>query len=97
MEREDLEVLVIARAGSDEVDAVLYDPMPGGSGLLDQLCDRFKEVMAAALEITDRCPSGCARGCIDCLFTFRNAFFHKHLYRRSAADRFKSWGDVLLV
>jgi hypothetical protein len=97
MEREDLEVLVIARAGSEEVDALLYDPMPGGSGLLDQLCERFKEVMAAALEITDGCPSGCARGCIDCLFTFRNAFFHKHLNRRVAADRFKAWEDVLLV
>jgi hypothetical protein len=97
MEREDLEVLMIARAGLEEVDALLYDPMPGGSGLLDQLCERFKEVMAAALDITDRCPSGCARGCVDCLFTFRNAFFQKHLNRHAAADRFKTWGDVLLV
>lgn len=35
MEREDLEVLVVGRSGTDEVDGILYDPMPGGSGLLD--------------------------------------------------------------
>src|SRR5262249_45469182 len=62
-----------------------------------QLCERFEEVVAAALEITDGCPSGCARGCIDYLFTFRNAFFHKHLNRHVAAERFKAWADVLLV
>jgi hypothetical protein len=34
--------------------------MPGGSGLLDQLCERFGEVAAVACEVVEHCPSLCA-------------------------------------
>ena len=95
MDREDLEILVIGRAGTEPCTGVLYDPMPGGSGLLDQLCARFTEVVTAARETVESCPSSCARGCIDCLFTFRNAFFHRHLNRILAAERLSSWGSSL--
>jgi hypothetical protein len=47
MTMNDLQVLVIGHVDRDEVDAVLWDPMPGGSGLLDQLCARFPEIIAA--------------------------------------------------
>jgi hypothetical protein len=96
MERDDLEILVLGQAGTEEVDALLYDPMPGGSGLLDQLCERFTEVAAAALEMSDQCPSACVRACVDCLMTFRNAFFHAHLNRHVVADRLRMWGDRLV-
>jgi SOS-response transcriptional repressor LexA len=95
METEDLELLVMGRAGTDQVDALLYDPMPGGSGLLDQICARFDEVVTAALDIAENCPSDCARGCVDCLYRFRNAVFHRFLNRRLAADRLRSWGTRL--
>jgi SOS-response transcriptional repressor LexA len=95
METEDLNILVIGIAGREEASGLLYDPMPGGSGLLDQICARFPEVAAAALEVVNDCPSLCPRACIDCLFTFRNAFFHQHLNRRLAADKFSSWGAEL--
>jgi hypothetical protein len=95
MEREDLQVLVVGHPGTDEVDALLYDAMPGGSGLLDQLCARFSEVVAVALLLVTDCPSQCARSCIDCLNTFRNAFFQKHLNRELAAERLRTWGDQL--
>ncbi|HQZ72758.1 MAG TPA: helicase-related protein, partial [Anaerolineae bacterium] len=39
MERDDLNLLVMGKAGQDAVEAALYDPMPGGSGLLDQLLE----------------------------------------------------------
>ncbi len=97
MDREDLEILVIGRAGTDLVDGLLYDPMPGGSGLLQQACARWSEVVAAALEIVERCPSGCERSCVDCLQTFRNAFFHAHLNRRLAGERLRGWGVQLMV
>ena len=95
MERDDLEILVMGRPGSDSADAILYDPMPGGSGLLDQIAARFAEVVDAALAVTGNCPADCARACIDCLFTFRNAFFHKHLDRKLAGDLMAAWGDTL--
>ena len=74
MHMDDLQILVIGHVGRDDVDAVLWDPMPGGSGLLDQLCERFAEIVSAALEVVENCPAVCGSSCIDCLQTFRNAY-----------------------
>lgn len=95
MTMEDLQVLVIGHVDRDGVDAVLWDPMPGGSGLLEQICQRFSEVVAAATEIVSGCPSDCESSCIDCLQTFRNSFYHRHLYRKIASDRLLAWGRQL--
>jgi hypothetical protein len=95
MERDDLQILVVGQSGSDIVDALLYDPMPGGSGLLQQLCARFAEVINKALQIVKDCPSVCGRACIDCLCTFRNAYFHRHLDRHLARERLYVWGTTL--
>lgn len=95
METEDLDILVIGRAGSQQVDAVLYDPMAGGSGLLEQIVARFAEVWAAAVDLVENCPSDCGKACIDCLLRFRNAFFHAHLDRHLALAQLQEWGDSL--
>jgi hypothetical protein len=95
MEIDDLQVLTFGRAGTEEVNVLLYDPMPGGSGLLDQMLARWPEVVAAARAIVEGCPSGCPTACVDCLYTFRNAFYHQHLNRHTAAERLRAWGDSL--
>jgi ATP-dependent helicase YprA (DUF1998 family) len=95
MDREDLELLVIGRPGSAEVTALLYDPMPGGSGLLDQLCERFGEVAKATSDLMEQCPSACERSCIDCMQTYRNAFFHRHLSRKVALEMLAANGLAL--
>ncbi|MFM7168928.1 MAG: DEAD/DEAH box helicase, partial [Planctomycetaceae bacterium] len=95
MTMEDLQILVIGHVDRDEVDAILWDPMPGGSGLLDQICGRFSEVVAAAMAIVRDCPSACESSCIDCMQTFRNGFYHKHLHRKEAAEKLAAWGDQL--
>ncbi len=95
MDREDLEILVIGSPGTQICTGLLYDPMPGGSGLLDQLCARFSEVVAAAREVLEKCPSDCARACVDCLFTFRNASFHRRLDRHRALECLTAWGAAL--
>lgn len=97
MHIDDLQILVIGRVDRDEVDGLLWDPMPGGSGLLDQMLDRFDEVIAAARAIVEDCPGACAAACIDCLQTFRNGFYHKYLRRTEAAERFEVWGDRLVA
>jgi hypothetical protein len=97
MDREDLEVLVIRQAGSTRADAILYDPMPGGSGLLEQLCARFPDAANAALSATRDCPAACERSCIDCLQTFRNAFFHRYLDRHLVVSRFEEWGATVSI
>ena len=40
----DLQILVIGHVDREPVDALLWDPMPGGSGLLERLCQRFEDV-----------------------------------------------------
>ena len=95
MHLDDLQVLVVGHVDRDEVDGMLWDPMPGGSGLLDQIVARFADVVGAAREIVEHCPAACAAACIDCLQTFRNGFYHRYLRRTVAAERFADWGDRL--
>lgn len=95
MERDDLEILVVGKPATEAVDAILYDPMPGGSGLLNQLCARWDEIVAAALNAVNDCQSGCERSCSECLCTFRNAYFHRYLDRMVAIERLSAWGGEL--
>ena len=97
MTMEDLQILVLGHVDRSEVDAVFWDPMPGGSGLLDQVCGRFSEIVTAAKEIVGNCPSACETSCIDCLQTFRNGFYHKHLDRNLALEKLTAWGERLAV
>jgi hypothetical protein len=92
MHMEDLQILVIGHVDREEVDALLWDPMPGGSGLLDQICGRFEEVVTVAREVVEKCPSACETACIDCLQTFRNGYYHKHLNRKTALEKLTTWG-----
>jgi hypothetical protein len=69
--------------------------MPGGSGLIEQACERWDEVVAEALQVTDHCPSGCSQSCSDCLQIFRNAYYHRYLDRRKASERLREWGSEL--
>ena len=95
MHLDDLQILVIGHVDRDEVDALLWDPMPGGSGLLDQLCERFAEVVEAAREVAGACPGRCESSCIDCLQSFRNAWYHRRLDRAAARERLDGWGRRL--
>ncbi len=85
MGREDLQIIAIGRMGEPEVNGLLYDPMPGGSGLLDQALERWPEVYAAATRVAGHCPGGCQRSCADCLQSFRNMAYHRYLDRQVAA------------
>ena len=95
MHVDDLQILVIGHVDRDDVNALLWDPMPGGSGLLDQVCERFAEVVEAAREVAGACPGRCESSCIDCLETFRNAYYHRHLDRGTAHERLDEWGRQL--
>ncbi|HNH45766.1 MAG TPA: DUF1998 domain-containing protein, partial [Myxococcota bacterium] len=86
MEVEDLQLLSLGQPGAEEVDLLLYDPMPGGSGLLEQLLERWEDVRQAALELVLGCPGACERACVDCLQSYRNRFYHEHLNRFCAAE-----------
>ncbi len=97
MELEDLQVVVVGRRGEETVDGLLYDPMPGGSGLLDQLLERFPEVVAKAVSIARDCPAGCGGSCPDCLQVYRNAAYHGHLDRALVVEKLTEWGEALTL
>ena len=84
MEVGDLQLLAVGTPGQEARTVLLYDPMPGGSGLLDQMIERWEEVTAGALALARGCPSQCATACIDCLLDYRNSFYSAHLDRHRA-------------
>jgi hypothetical protein len=96
MELDDLQILVGGRPDTDQVDAHLYDPMPGGSGLLTQLCQRFPAIVTEARRLAAECPSACPNSCVDCFQHYRNAFYHQHLNRHVVLERLGQWGELLV-
>lgn len=95
MHLQDLQVMVIPHFDNDNVDAYLYDPMPGGSGLLTQIIDKFQYIYEAAVGFMQNCSSGCEVACINCMQNYRNSFYHKYLDRHVAIEFLQEHGATL--
>jgi hypothetical protein len=95
MEPDDLLLLVIPQVGEEKVDLILYDPMPGGSGLLKQMIEAWPVLIEAAKRLVESCPSACDSSCPDCLRRFRNAFYHRYLDRHVASAFFDTAGTAI--
>jgi ATP-dependent helicase YprA (DUF1998 family) len=80
---DDLQLLLV-RKSDDKLDLLIYDPMPGGSGLLEQMLSRWRDLIATAKELLAGCVQGCESACYACLKTFRNQFHHGLLNRHEA-------------
>jgi hypothetical protein len=81
---DDLQLLLIQKP-DDKLDLLVYDPMPGGSGLLEQMLSRWRELVGAARDVLAGCVQGCDTACYACLKTFRNQFHHARLNRLDAS------------
>jgi len=90
MELTDLQLQALPRV-DQRADLFLYDPMPGGSGLLPQMLDCWQEVVAAAQSLVHDCPSQCERSCYQCLKNYRNSMHHGILDRHLATNLLASW------
>lgn len=84
---------VFGKPGLETYDALLYDPMPGGSGLLEQMIDHWPAVIQRTLNLVEDCPSACETSCVDCLQHFRNSFYHSELNRHTAQTFLREWGN----
>ena len=82
--RGDLDGVVFGAAPLPEV--MLYDNVPGGAGHVRRICDRFDEVVRAALVRVERCECGVETSCYECLRNFGNQPYHDVLTRQSAID-----------
>jgi hypothetical protein len=71
--------------GAEEWDVFLYDHMAGGSGLLNQLIERWQEIIVAA-NTALKCPNSCEKSCYVCMRSFYNMHYHELLDRKRAID-----------
>lgn len=83
----DLNVTITGVDDSPEYAIVLYDNVPGGAGLVDQL--GAKKTFLAMLEnakgrVKGDCGCDDDKSCYGCLRSFRNQFAHPHLRRGEA-------------
>ncbi len=62
--------------------AVLYDPLPGGTGFIDQMLERWMLICERGREALGRCD--CEEACYKCLQHFRNQQHHGVLNRHDA-------------
>jgi len=83
MESQDVQLLPLSQADGS-YHLFLYDPMPGGSGLLQQLLEQWEAILAAAMHSLSTCESNCKRSCYNCMRTYRNSFYHDLLDRHVA-------------
>ena len=82
---DDLQLLIVEKP-DDKHDLLIYDPMPGGSGLLEQMLVRWQELIATAKNLLAGCVQECETACYACLKTFRNQFYHHMLNRHDGLE-----------
>ncbi|MCA9141049.1 MAG: DUF1998 domain-containing protein, partial [Planctomycetales bacterium] len=77
---------IVVHKADDTCDLLIFDPMPGGSGLLDQMLERWDELITATRALLSDCPQDCGQACYMCLLTFQNQFNHSRIDRHRAAE-----------
>ncbi len=74
----------IEERGEGAAFVLLYDPMPGGSGFLEQLQKSWVSVCQRARDVLQSCE--CEQACYACLLTFWNQRHHALLDRHLASE-----------
>ncbi len=90
MDENDLQLMLLPQE-DESYHVGIYDPMPGGSGLLEKMIARWEELIQAAINVLSQCPSGCEKACYTCMKTYRNQFYHTILNRHLACDLLEEW------
>ncbi|GLV59818.1 DEAD/DEAH box helicase [Dictyobacter sp. S3.2.2.5] len=94
MESQDLQLLLLPQSDGS-YHLFLYDPMPGGSGLLQQLLDQWDPILESGTHSLSNCESHCKKSCYNCMRTYRNVFYHDLLDRYVAIQQLQKYrGDL---
>ncbi|MBN1888258.1 MAG: DEAD/DEAH box helicase [Thermoflexales bacterium] len=64
--------------------AVLYDPLPGGSGFLPEILNYWPAICQRAAGVLETCT--CKKACYKCMLHFRNQQYHDVLDRLQAVE-----------
>ena len=85
IERTDIDGVLFPRQtdshGGWQQTIVLYDDVPGGAGHVQQIKDKFDEVVQGALTIADCSDCAAETSCYSCLRDYNNQLYH-HILRR---------------
>lgn len=90
LEDDDLSLLVVPDVLNGKQVGYLLDSMTGGSGAIEGLIQRWPEVVAEAIKIAGNCSASCEIACSECILTYWNQYYHKHLDRHVAVDFFEA-------
>jgi hypothetical protein len=89
MEMDSGDLQYIPIPSEDGVRLFFYDPMPGGSGLLSQVLERWGEVNVAAQRALAECSAACEDSCYECMRSYFNMAYHRELNRHQAVELLK--------
>lgn len=90
MDLDDLQYIVYQERPND-FSTFIYDPMPGGSGILQQVIESWQDAIKKAIKVLSNCEGKCAESCYNCMRTYRNVFVHTLLDRHLAIDMLQGW------
>lgn len=90
MDSQDLQLLPLPQSDGS-YHLFLYDPMPGGSGLLQQLFEQWELILETAIRSLDQCQVNCRHSCYNCMRTYRNIFYHDLLDRHLAIQKLQDY------
>ncbi|EHQ34552.1 DEAD/DEAH box helicase [Methanoplanus limicola] len=85
MDTNDLDYIIIMQ-NEDQAEVFLYDPMPGGSGILDQVLEQWNKIIKHGVNALRNCPNNCESSCYECLKSYGNMHHHKYLDRYRAIE-----------
>ncbi|MDO9537689.1 MAG: helicase-related protein, partial [Thermoplasmata archaeon] len=81
----------ITQDENDIYNAVLFDPMPGGSGFLPQILNLWERIVETSINMLKKCD--CDVSCYSCLRHFRNQQHHDELDRNLAIHLLNEMSD----
>ena len=70
-------------------EIILYDNVDGGVGYVDEIVDRFDEILKEAVEMVLDTDDKCDTGCLDCLWSYRRKRDIRFIDKRFVKDIFK--------
>lgn len=94
MDIEDLQYFIYPKS-EDEFNTFIYDPMPGGSGILQQIISEWNKVIKVAVKSLNNCEGKCETSCYSCMRTYRNVYVHGMLDRYLAIDLLENYAGNL--
>lgn len=80
IKREDIDG-VLKPSSNDNYELIIYDNVPAGAGFIEDIYERFEEVLEKAKKLVEECKCDDETVCAECLLHFSNQMFAKRLKR----------------